>query len=240
MNEDGEFDEVIAQNYDDEHRDAGDLDQTVRFLANLAGNGAALEFAIGTGRVALPLSQAGINVHGIELSRAMVDQLSQKPNSTAIPVTIGDMTTTWVEGDFSLVFLVFNTIFNLTSQEDQVQCFANAAAHLRPDGHFVIEASIPPLQRLPFGETILPYDASEHHRGHDEIDVATQLFSSHHEWERGEQTIHRSIPFRYAWPAEMDLMAQLSGLELVERWGDWERAPFTKHSTRHVSVWRKP
>ena len=242
MHDDGYFDERIAALYD---HDAADIstsevvDPVVDFLAPFAGSGRALELGLGTGRIALPLSQRGISVHGIELSRAMVARLRAKPGSEAIGITIGDFATAKAPGSFAVAYLVFNTIGNLTTQDAQVACFRNVAAHLEPGGCFVLELEVPGLQRLPRGETILPFDVSESHVGFDEYDVANQRLVSHHftllegRWERF------SMPFRYAWPAELDLMAQLAGMRLRERWADWNREPFTSDSRKHVSVWEK-
>jgi SAM-dependent methyltransferase len=237
------FGEQVAAGYDESSADMFDpsvLDPTVDFLAELAGDGAALELGIGTGRVALPLSQRGVPVHGIDLSEAMVARLRAKPGAERIGVTIGDFATTTVEGRFTLAYLVFNTIQNLTSQDAQVACFQNVAAHLEPGGCFVIEVGVPQLQRLPPGETVRPFAVTPTHLGFDEYDVATQGLISHHysivdgHWEAS------SLPFRYVWPAELDLMARLAGMMLQERWSDWRREPFTSDSTKHVSVWRKP
>jgi SAM-dependent methyltransferase len=233
VHDDGYFDERVAATYDanDPTADPAMID----VLAELAGDGAALELAIGTGRVALPLTARGVPVHGIELSKAMVAQLRYKPGGEDLPVAIGDMASTRVEGTFSLVYLVFNTINNLVTQDAQVACFANAAAHLEPGGAFVIEVGVPDLQRLPPGQTLVPFEVSEHKVGFDEYDVATQGMISHH-IERGERF---SVPFRYVWPAELDLMARLAGMRLEHRWSDWRRSPFTSDSRRHVSVWRR-
>ena len=241
MRGDGYFDEDVAAWYDQDHgdTDAETIEATVSMLADLAGAGPALEFAIGTGRVALPLAGRGIEVRGIELSRPMVARLREKEGGAAIDVTIGDMTTTRVDGAFSLVYLVFNTISNLTSQDAQIACFRNAAAHLRPGGCFLVESAVPPLRKLPQGVTRLAFARSEHHWGIDDIDVATQQCVSHHVWIDGGQARRLSLPFRYAWPSELDLMARLAGLELMERWGDWHRGSFTGLSDRHVSIWRK-
>jgi len=206
----------------------------------LGCHGGALEFAIGTGRVALPLSALGVAVQGIELSEAMAAEMRSKPGAERIPVTIGDMTTTKLETTFDLVFLVFNTINNLTTQDAQVACFQNAARHLPPGGHFVIEVQVPPIQRLPKGETLLAFACDDTHLGTDEIDVVSQRFTSHHVWSKGGQTRTLSIPMRYVWPAELDLMARLAGLERVHRWADWRKASFGPTSRAHVSVWRKP
>jgi len=241
MHNDGHFDESVAATYDDDEArsDSKLVAPVVDLLAELAGNGRVLEFAIGTGRVALPLAQRAVRVEGIELSRPMVERLRAKEGGTQIPVTIGDMSTTRVAGDFSLVYLVFNTINNLTSQEAQVACFQNAAAHLEPGGYFLIEVGVPPLQRLSKGETLLAFDRSDTHWGIDEFDVATQNFTSHHVRMRGQRLERLSIPFRYVWPAELDLMARLAGLRLKERWSGWQREPFTRLSDSHVSVWQK-
>ena len=240
---DGYFDERVAARYDDseaEMFEAEAIDPVVEVLAELAGSGRALELGIGTGRIALPLARRGVSVHGIDLSKAMVARLRAKPGGDDIRVTIGDFATTTVEGSFSLAYLVFNTIMNLTTQAAQVACFRNAAAHLEPGGCFVIEVTIPDLRRLPPGETFHVFNASENHWGIDEYQVATQGLTSHH-FETVDGTVERlSIPFRYAWPSELDLMAQLAGMELRSRWGGWKREPFTSESTKHVSVWEKP
>jgi SAM-dependent methyltransferase len=240
--DDGSFGERIAAGYDEsdgEEFDSQVIDQTVDFLAELATNGRALEFGIGTGRVALPIAQRGVQVHGVDLSEAMVARLRAKPGGEHIGVTIGDLATTRVEGSFSLVYLVFNTIMNLTTQEAQVACFRNAAAHLVPGGCFVIEVMIPELQRLPPGEIFRVFRGSETYWGIDEYDVADQGLISHYiEIVDGSvETV--SMPFRYAWPAEYDLMAELAGMRLLERWGGWKREPFTSESAKHVSVWEK-
>jgi SAM-dependent methyltransferase len=214
------------------------LGPTVDVLASLAGDGRALELAIGTGRVALPLCERGVEVHGIELSEAMVAVLRSKPGGGAIPVTIGDMATTRVDGAFRLVYLVYNTIENLLTQDAQVACFRNAAAHLEPGGCFLVEVGVPALRRLPPGETLVPFDVSPTHIGIDEYDVATQYVVSHHTRIRDGVAEVSSGRFRYVWPAELDLMARIAGLSLVDRWSGWDRAPFTSDSTHHVSVWR--
>jgi SAM-dependent methyltransferase len=243
MHEDGYFDEPVAARYDESSADMFDpevVDPVVDFLAELAGSGHALELGIGTGRIALPLARRGVSVHGIELSKAMAARLRAKPGGEAIGVTIGDFATTTVEGTFSLAYLVFNTIGNLTTQEAQVACFQNVAAHLEPGGCLVIEVGIPELRRLPPGETMRVFDASPTHWGIDEYDVANQGLTSHHfELVDGRIELH-SLPFRYAWPAELDLMAQLGGMSLRERWSGWKREPFTSDSRKHVSVWEKP
>jgi SAM-dependent methyltransferase len=241
--DDGYFDERVAARYDESAADMFDpavVDPVVDVLAELAGRGRALELGIGTGRIALPLGQRGVPVHGIEMSRAMAARLRAKPGGQDIPVAIGDFATTTVDGTFSVAYLVFNTIWNLTTQAAQVECFRTVAAHLEPGGCFVIEVGVPELQRLPPGETILAFHVSENRWGIDEYDVATQGLTSHH-FEIVDGGVERlSVPFRYTWPAELDLMAQLAGLRLRERWSGWAREPFTSTSRKHVSIWEKP
>ena len=237
------FGEAVAAGYD-EHS-AGmfapeALDPMVSFLAGLAGGGRALELGIGTGRVALPLSQRGVPVHGIDLSPAMVARLREKPGADAIGVTVGDFATTEVAGTFRVAYLVFNTIMNLTTQDEQVECFRNVAAHLEPGGCFVIEVMIPALQRLPPGETVRPFTVSPAYLGFDEYDIAAQGLISHHYTVTGGQLEVLSVPFRYVWPAELDLMARLAGMTLRERWANWQREPHTSDSSTHVSVWETP
>jgi SAM-dependent methyltransferase len=243
VDEDGYFDDRVAARYDEsegEMFEAAVVEQTVDFLAELAGNGRALEFAIGTGRIALPLAQRGVEVHGVDMSKAMVARLRAKPSGEDIGVTIGDFATTAVDGSFSLAYLVFNTISNLTTQEAQVACFRNAAAHLEPGGTFVIEVGVPGLRRLPPGETFHVFSGSEDYWGIDEYDVANQGLISHHLRIVDGKLDRFSVPFRYAWPSEYDLMAQLAGMRLRERWSGWKREPFTSESRKHVSVWEKP
>jgi SAM-dependent methyltransferase len=211
----------------------------VSFLADLAGEGAALELGVGTGRIALPLSQRGVRVHGIDLSPAMVARLRAKAGADRIGVTIGDFATTRVAGSFTLAYLVRNTITNLTTQDEQVECFRNVAAQLEPGGCFVIEVYIPELQRLPPGETIHAFTVTPEHLGFEEYDVATQIAFSHHYWVVDGQLETFSSPHRYVWSSELDLMARLAGMTLRERWSGWAREPFTSDSTTHVSVWEK-
>jgi SAM-dependent methyltransferase len=243
VGEDGYFDERVAARYDESSAEMFDpavVEPVVDFLVELAGDGRALELGIGTGRIALPLAQRGVPVHGIELSKAMTARLLAKPGGEDIGVTIGDFATTTVDGTFSVAYLVFNTISNLTTQAAQVACFRNVAAHLEPGGCFVIEVGIPNLQRLPPGETMRVFHASETHWGIDEFDVANQGLISHH-FELVDGRFERlSMPFRYTWPAELDLMAELAGMSLRERWSGWKREPFTSDSRKHVSVWEKP
>jgi SAM-dependent methyltransferase len=178
-------------------------------------------------------------VHGIDLSKAMVARLPAKPGAERIGLTIGDFTTTTVEATFSVAYLIANTIMNLTTQDEQVACFRNAAAHLEPGGSFVIEVLVPGLRRLPRGETFQPFEVSPMHLGFDEYDVARQGLVSHHYWIADGKVEVFSPPFRYVWPSELDLMARLAGMTLRERWSGWKREPFTSDSTKHVSVWEK-
>jgi SAM-dependent methyltransferase len=243
VHDDGYFDERVAARYDESAAEMFDeeaVDPVVDLLVEIAGGGRALELGIGTGRIALPLAQRGVPVQGIDMSKAMVARLHAKPGGEDIAVTIGDFATTTVDGSFSLAYLVFNTISNLTTQAAQVACFRNVAAHLEPGGCFVVEVGVPGLQRLPPGETIRAFHVSETRWGFDEYDVVNQGLTSHH-FEIVDGRVERlSVPFRYAWPSEYDLMAELAGLSLRERWGGWKREPFTSDSHKHVSVWEKP
>jgi SAM-dependent methyltransferase len=217
------------------------INPVVDFLVELAGDGRALELGIGTGRIALPLAERGVRVDGIDLSEAMVARLRAKPGGDRIDVTIGDFATTKVDGPFTLVYLVYNTIQNLTTQDAQVACFQNIAEHLEPGGTFVIEVGLPDLQRLPFGETIRPFHLGETHLGFDTYDVANQGLVSHHYTRSADGTFRYSWgPFRYVWPSELDLMARLAGMTLRERWSGWKREPFTSTSEKLVGVWEKP
>ena len=243
LDDDGYFNERVAARYDESAAEMFGpdvVDPVIDFLVDIAGSGRALELGIGTGRIAIPLAQRGVPVHGIELSEAMTARLRAKPGSENIGVTIGDFSTATVEGKFSLAYLVFNTISNLTTQAAQVACFRNVAAHLEAGGCLVIEVGIPELRLLPPGETIRAFYVSETRWGLDEYDVAMQGLTSHH-FEIVDGTVERfSIPFRYTWPAELDLMAQLAGMRLRERWSGWKREPFTSDSRKHISVWEKP
>lgn len=236
------FDERVAQRYDtseDEMFAPTVVEPAVSFLATLVGRGAALELGIGTGRIALPLSQRGVPVHGIDLSPAMIARLLAKAGAERISVTQGDFAHTTIPRKFTLAYLVFNTIMNLTTQDEQVGCFRNVSEHLEPGGYFVIEVGVPDLQRLPPGETIRPFTVKPEWLGFDEYDVASQRLTSHHYRIVDGQLDANSIPFRYVWPSELDLMARLAGMTLRERWSGWLREPFTSDSTRHVSVWEK-
>jgi SAM-dependent methyltransferase len=237
------FGEEVAERYDESAADMFDpavLDPAVDFLAELAGGGAALELGIGTGRIALPLAGRGVRVHGIDLSEAMVAKLREKPGAERIEVAIGDFATTRVDGTFSLAYVVFNTIGNLTTQDAQVACFENVAGHLEPGGCFVIEVGVPGLRTLPPGERFQVFDFGAEHIGIDEYHVENQGLISHHLSLRDGKWELVSMPFRYVWPAELDLMAQIAGMALRERWSGWKREPFTSESTKHVSVWEKP
>ncbi len=236
------FGERVAERFDERYAHLAEpavVDPIVAFLAELARGGAALELGVGTGRIALPLSQRGVRVHGIDLSGAMVSRLRAKPGADDVVVTVGDFARTKVEGTFSVAYVVANTIMNLTTQEEQVACFRNASAHLEPNGCFVVEVLVPRLQRLPPGETFQPFAVGPSHLGFDEYDVASQGLVSHHYWIDGGKVDVVSPPFRYVWPSELDLMAQLAGMTLRERWGGWNREPFTGDSDKHVSVWEK-
>jgi SAM-dependent methyltransferase len=243
VDEDGYFGERVAAGYDQSESEmfsAAVIDPAVDFLAELAGGDRALELGIGTGRIALPLASRGIRVHGIDMSRAMVARLRAKPGGDAIGVTIGDFATAAVDGTFALAYLVFNTIMNLTTQAAQVACFRNAAAHLRPGGCFVVEVGVPDLRRLPPGQNAVPFQVSPTLCAFDVYDVATQEMSSNYIKLSDGAGEYTTFPFRYVWPAELDLMAQIAGLRLRERWDGWTRAPFTSESRQHVSVWEKP
>jgi SAM-dependent methyltransferase len=236
----GEHDAELYDRSTGEEFDPAAIAATVDFLAALAGDGRALELGIGTGRIALPLARRGIEVQGIDLSQPMVDQLRAKPGGDAIQVTIGDFATTRLEGHFSLAYLVFNTIENLTTQDAQVACFRNVAAHLERGGRFVIECAIPDLRRLSPGERTVVFDLSDDHWGIDEYDVVNQGLVSHHFTRVGDGIEYSAGPFRYVWPSELDLMARLAGMVLVDRWSGWRREPFTSESRKHISVWEKP
>jgi SAM-dependent methyltransferase len=237
------FGDRVAARYDEDSASMFDpavLGPAVERLAELAGDGRALEFAIGTGRIALPLAERGVPVAGIDSSEAMLDRLREKPGAERVNAMAGDMATTRVDGDFSLVYLVFNTIFNLTTQDGQVACFVNAAAHLRAGGRFVVEARVPELQRLPLGQTVLPWRADPSGMSYYVYDVVTQRLGGQHYLLRDGRIEASPIELRYAWPAELDLMARLAGMRLEHRWGGWAGEPFTGLSPAHVSVYRKP
>ena len=241
---DQHLDPSIAASYDEAVADrftAAAVAPAVTLLAELAGNGTAVEFAVGTGRLALPLARSGTTVQGIDFSEPMLAELRKKQGAEAVSLTLGDITETLVCSDATLVYLVFNTIGNLRTQSQQTACFRNAAAHLRSGGRFVIENNLPKIHQLPAGETIRPFDISPGHIGFDEyVDRVNQIMISHHYYITGDQVRNVSGAFRYVWPSELDLMAELSGMTLENRWSDWERSPFTGDSSAHVSVFRKP
>ncbi len=240
---DQHLDPSVAANYDAAVADRfepGAVDPAVAVLAELAGGGTAVEFAVGTGRIALPLAAAGVEVAGLDVSEPMLAELRKKDGADLLTVTVGEMTATRLCDDASLVYLVFNTIGNLRSQREQVACFRNAAAHLRSGGRFVVENGVPRLRRLSPGETIVPFDVSAHHLGFDEYrDLVDQIVVSHHYFVDGDRVRVVAGAFRYVWPSELDLMAELVGMTLEARWSDWHRSPFTGESPAHISVWRK-
>jgi len=244
---DGWFPESVAADYDTPGgANAPEVVvPMVDVLEDLVGSGPVLEFAVGTGRIAAPLAARGVTVSGIELSRAMAARIADKPGGDKVEVTIGDMTTTRVAGQFSLAYLVFNTISNVTTQDGQVDVFRNAAAHLQRGGLFLIEVGVPDLRRLPPGQDTVPFTVAPGHDGagylgFDQYDTATQQFTSNHVTVSADgKGRFRRIPFRYAWPAELDLMARIAGLELKYRWAGWDRSAFTAESTMHVSVWQR-
>ena len=233
----------IAINYDDDHAFAFKktaMEPCVDLLAELAGKGPVLEFAIGTGRIAIPLISRGLKVDGIEYSADMIAELQKKPAAKNVRVLQGDMATTKMGGNYSLVFLVFNTLMNLTTQSSQVACFQNAADHLKMDGFFVVEVIVPRLRSLPPGQLAVPFRLSDAALGFDTYDTVNQGLTSHHFKKRPDGTgTHHAVPFRYVWPAELDLMAQMAGMRLRSRWADWDQSPFTAESVKHISVWEK-
>jgi methyltransferase family protein len=216
------------------------VDPMVDLLVQLAGDGAALEFAVGTGRIALPLRERGIPVQGIELSPDMVEQLRTKPGAETVPVTIGDMTTTRLSDRFELVYLVANSIMNVTTQEEQIAVFSNAADHLHIGGHFVIELIVPQLRRVPPSESARVFRLDPDHVGIETFDdVVGQVAWSHHWIEVDGRLVRHSAPYRYIWPSELVLMAKIAGFELRDRWSDWIRSPFTSESAKQVAVFVK-
>jgi SAM-dependent methyltransferase len=233
----------IAEAYDSIYSAVADpavVDPMVDMLVELAKGGPALEFAVGTGRVALPLSARGLAVHGIELSPHMAAQCRAKPGSDAVPVTIGDMASTRVPGTFTLVYLVANTIMNVTTQDEQAAVFANAAAHLAPGGGFLVEVIVPQLRSVPRGEVGRVFTLEPDHVGIETFDdLVGQIAWSHHWMEVDGRLVRHSAPYRYVWPSELDLMAKLAGLRLRERWEAWDRRPFTSESTRQIAVFEK-
>jgi Methyltransferase domain len=240
--EEGYFGERVAAVYDEHSAgmfDPAVVGPAVEMLEELAGDGTALEFAIGTGRIALPLAERGVRVVGIDNSEAMLARLREKPGAERIEAVAGDMASTRLDGEFSLVYLVFNTIFNLTSQDGQVACFENAAAHLRAGGRFVIEARVPELQRLPLGQTMLPWRADPDGMSFYVYDTVVQRLSGQHYNFVDGRVEANPIEMRYVWPAELDLMARIAGMRLQDRWANWQRQPFTALSPSHVSVYER-
>ena len=237
------WDEQIAAAYDATTAalfDPSVLDPAVDCLADLARGGAVLEFAVGTGRVALPLSARGLAVSGIELSAPMAEQLRAKPGSDAVPVTIGDMTTARVQGEFRLVYLVRNTIMNVTTQDDQIAVFANASAHLVVGGCFVVEVIVPQLREVSTEHRARVFALEPDHVGIETFDdLVDQIAWSHHWFSVDGRLLQHSAPYRYVWPSELDLMARLAGFRLRDRWADWTGAAFTSDSPEHVSVYEK-
>jgi SAM-dependent methyltransferase len=237
------WDREIAQVYDEVYADEADpsiLEPMLDVLADLAGDGPVLEFAVGTGRVALPLARRASSLQGIELSPHMVERLRAKPGSEAVTVTVGDMTTTRVAGAFHLVYLVANTIMNVTTQEEQVAVFVNAAEHLVSGGCFVIEVIVPQLRRVPPGDTARVFTLDPGHVGIETFDdTVEQIAWSHHWMEVNQRLVHHSAPYRYVWPSELDLMARIAGFRLEARWAGWNKHPFTSDSTSQVAVFRK-
>jgi SAM-dependent methyltransferase len=244
MRQDEIWDREAAQGYDTpgEGMFAADvLGPAVTRLSELAGDGRALEFAIGTGRVAIPLADRGVPVTGIELSGPMIEQLRTKADEATIPVIAGDMSTARAPGEYTLVYLVFNTISNLLTQSEQVACFRNAARHLRPGGRFVIELWVPELRKLPPGQQATVFTSEPGYIGLDTYDLLDQRVVSHHfRFGAGREARVFRSPHRYIWPSELDLMAELAGLELEARHADWSGAEFTAESRSHVSVYRLP
>ncbi|MEZ5377015.1 MAG: class I SAM-dependent methyltransferase [Acidimicrobiales bacterium] len=240
---DQHLDPAIAAGYD---RAAGArfstevIGRTVDVLSELVDGGPAVEFAIGTGRIALPLAARGVLVSGMDISEPMLAELRRKPGAEAIDTIVGDMTSSVMRTDASLVYLVYNTIGNLRTQAQQVACFRNAAAHLRPGGRFVIEVGVPQLDQLPPGQTIRPFAWTDDYLGFDDyVDPVGQVLVSRHYRFDGDSVVRISGAFRYVWPSELDLMAQLAGMELESRWSDWDRSAFTRDAPSHVSVWRR-
>lgn len=239
---DGHFGADVAADYDEMWAELfrpDAVEPAVELLAELAGGGRALEFGVGTGRIAVPLAQRGVEVHGVDLSRAMVDQLRAKPGGAAIGVTTGDIATARVDGTFAVVFAAFNTLANLMTQAEQVACFRNAARHLEPGGCFVTEVEVPELRKLPPGQRVVPFRTSATGWAYDVYDVAEQTLTSNYVEVVDGRGELRSFPTRYAWPAELDLMAELAGLRRRERWEDWTRRPFGNESRYHVTIWEK-
>lgn len=230
----------IAGVYDELYGTLFDVDATVSLLAELGGDGPALELAIGTGRIALPLADRGVDVTGIDASEAMVAELRAKPGGDDIPVVMGDFADVDIEGRFKLVFVVFNTLFNLATQDEQVRCFTNVTKHLTEDGVFVVEAFVPDVTRYTRHQTtgVDRLDSESVHLEASRHDPVNQTVDSQHiHLRRGEPVEMYPVSIRYAYPSELDLMARLAGLRLRARWGGWHKEPFTSESKFHVSVY---
>jgi SAM-dependent methyltransferase len=236
------FDEWIAARYEQlwpHVLQPAILDDAVEFLADLAHHGSALEFGIGTGRIALPLARRSVDVSGIEIAPAMVAQLQAQQGSAEVDVAIGDFASVALGRSFDVVYLVRNTITNVATLDGQIAVFQNAAAHLKPNGCFVIENYIPALRQMPPGEMARVFDSTPEHLGYEVYDFAAQIAVSHHYWVVDGKLEYRAGPHRFVWPSELDLMARLAGLRLRERWSDWARAPFTADSRSHISIWER-
>jgi SAM-dependent methyltransferase len=214
---------------------------TVEALVELAGGGRVLELGIGTGRIALPLQEEGVEVHGIDASKAMLARLQVKPGGERIPTTIGNFADVDIEGEFSLIFVLFNTFFALLTQDEQVRCFANVARHLSKDGKFVMETFVPDMTRFDSGQSVRAIDVGLDGVKMDvsELDFMNQRIKSQHVVISQDAVTLYPVKLRFAWPSELDLMAQLAGLRLEDRWSNWERAPFTSESTKHISVYTR-
>ncbi|MEL6167346.1 MAG: class I SAM-dependent methyltransferase [Pseudomonadota bacterium] len=235
------FGQFYAQEYDTLH-DPGTTDVSVDRIARLAGSGRVLELAVGTGRIALPLAERGIRIEGIEISPEMVAKLRTKPGGAELPVTIGDMEDVGVSGPFDLILLVFNTLFNLTTQRAQVRLFQNVARCLAPGGAFLVEAFVPDPARFRGHQDVRVRNLTLDSVCFDGIlhDPVAQTLTMQRLWATGDRTRIVPLYLRYAWPSELDLMAELAGLRLRDRWGGWADEPFTRDSRMHVSVWERP
>ena len=241
---DATYGDRIAEQYDDWYADlpvGGELEATVSFLEHIAGGGPALELGIGTGRVALPLGAGGMRVHGIDASEAMVARLREKADGTEVPVRLGSFADFDLGERFSLIYVVFNTVFALRTQEEQISCFASVARHLADGGAFVVEAFVPDPTRYTKGQHV-----GAVHVGDDQVrlevsilDPTTQSVDCQYVVLSQGDVQMFPVRIRFAWPSELDLMARLAGMRLRERWGDWDRTPFAGDSTKHISVWEQ-
>ncbi|WP_348652555.1 class I SAM-dependent methyltransferase [Streptomyces sp. WMMC500] len=236
------WDRIAADYHPSDVADTEAVAGTVDFLAGLAGDGPALELAIGAGRIAVPLLRRGVEVAGVDVSPAMIDVLHATVPAADLPATVGSMATADAPGrDYALVYIVYNAITCLLHQDEQIACFHNAARHLRPGGHFVIEVWVPQLRQLPPGQALVPGTVTDDLLIFDSYDLVTQrVFSHRYQLSRGQVISAGGTPHRYVWPSEMDVMAKMAGLGLVHRYADWDRSPFTGDSPSSVSVWQKP